>query len=375
MFVLPRYGVGGAEKQLANLIRHRPPEAASIQPWAITFLPTSSDEVASMFERAGVTNVMIDRSSLPFHKFFARLMRTMRDVDPVLVSTFLDSSTGAWGRLAALLTGVPLIVHSDRLLAAEGTRAHLLLRPFLDRRTHRFLPNAGAIAERLVNTGVPREKITVMPNGVNLDQFDPSTVAGMREELGIASDAVVLGFLGRFAPQKRVDLLLRAVANLDVEHRPDNLLLAGDGSTMPEARSIVEGNEWLRGATRFLGTIDDTPAFLASIDYLVLPSDSEGLPNVVLEAMAMAKPVISTSVSDVPALVEDTGIIVNPSQEAELTDAIRRMQSMDTAERVRLGRQARARVEQNYSMQQASKRFWDAHLSLIADRATRVRKR
>lgn len=365
VFVLPHYGVGGAEKQLANLIHHRPARARSVEPRTITFLPTSSAEVAGMFERAGAENTLVDRSSQSFPSFFLNLVRVMRGMKPLMVSTFLDSSVGAWGRLAALLTGVPLIVHSDRLLATEGSRAHFMLRPHLDRRTKRFLPNAQAIADRLVSDGVPREKIIVMPNGVDLERFDPYGATGMRAELGIGAGSTVLGYLGRFAPFKRVDLLLEAVAGLAEENRPDHLLLAGDGPTMNQAREIVQGNEWLMSATRFLGTVDDTPRFLATIDYLVLPSESEGLPNVVLEAMAMAKPVISTSVSDVPALVADTGMIVPPSNLSELAGAITAMQNLSDSERATLGARARTRIEAEYSIQVAAGRFWDAHLDLI----------
>lgn len=367
-FVLPHYGVGGAEKQLANLIRHRPPEAASMDIRTVTFLPTSSPEVEAMFERAGAVNTLVDRSTLSFPRFFLRLLSVMREQNPMLVSTFLDSSVGAWGRLAALLTGVPLIVQSDRLLATEGTRAHYLLRPHLDRRTDRFLPNATAIAERLVNDGVPHEKIVVMPNGVDLEVFDPVRVEGLRTEFGIPDGAVVLGYLGRFAPFKRVDLLLEALARLDEADRPDYVLLAGDGPTMPQARAIVEGDEWLKSATRFLGTIDDTPRYLATLDYLVLPSESEGLPNVVLEAMAMGKPVISTAVSDVPRLVGEAGFIVKPSDLHELQGAIRSMQSLTAAEREQLGQLARTRIEKEYSIEVAAKRFWDAHLGLVERR-------
>ncbi|MFA5552762.1 MAG: glycosyltransferase, partial [Trueperaceae bacterium] len=237
VFVLSQYAVGGAEKQLANLIRHRPPNARNMKITTVTFLPTASTEVEGMFEAARAVNVLVNRRDRTFPGFFLELMRVLRRVNPVIVSTILDSSVGAWGRLAAVLAGVPTIVHSDRLLNAEGTRAHYLLRPFLDRRTARFLPNAKAIAERLMEDGVPGSKIVVMPNGVDLKLFDPEAAVSSRSTWELPSDATILGYLGRFAPQKRVDLLLQALLKLPPQERPDYVILGGDGPTMPLARS------------------------------------------------------------------------------------------------------------------------------------------
>lgn len=369
VFVLPHYGVGGAEKQLANLILHRPPSAKSMDVHVITFLPTASSDVESRFETAGAVNTLIDRSSQSFPMFFVQLVRALRALRPVLVSTILDSSVGAWGRLAAVLTGVPLIVHSDRLLATEGSRVHYLLRPYLDKRTDRFLPNATAIADRLVAAGVPRARIEVMPNGVDLAMFDPSTTSSNRTMLGIPEDAVVLGYLGRFAPFKRVDLLIEALSRLDPMDRPDFVVLAGDGPTMPNVQDAVSNDPWFKAHCKFLGTINDIPSFLATIDYLVLPSESEGLPNVVLEAMAMKRPVVSTRVSDVPILIGDTGFIVEPSDADALASAILAMQSLGPSGRNELGNQARKRIERGYSIEVASRRFWDAHTDLINARA------
>lgn len=365
VFVLSKYSVGGLEKQLANLIAHRPERARHVEVHAITLQAPRSAEVQRRFDDAGVQTTLVDRDELDFPRFFFGLVRAMRRIRPSIVSTLLDSSAGAWGRLAAWLTRVPVIVHSDRLLATEGTRAHYLVRPLMDRVTDRFLPNAHAIEERLVASGIPRRKIRVMPNGVDLSVFDPGSARDLRSDWGLAQDATVAGYLGRIAPLKRVDLLLRAVQNLPEESRPDAIVLAGEGSSMPEIRELVADDPWLERHCRFLGSIDDTAGFLASIDYLVLPSESEGLPNVVLEAMAMARPVIATTVSDVPVLVADTGLLVPPSDMGALAEAIADMQLRGHDARRELGRRARQRIEDEYDIVKSAERFWDAHLELL----------
>jgi glycosyltransferase involved in cell wall biosynthesis len=368
VFVLSKYSVGGLEKQLANLLLHRPERARHVEIHTITLQAARSDEVQRRFERAGAVNTLVNREELSFPRFFLGLLGAMRRLRPVAVSTLLDSSAGAWGRLAAWLTRVPVIVHSDRLLATEGTRAHYLLRPFLDRVTDRFLPNAHAIADRLVETGVARDKIRVMPNGVDLDVFDPASAASLRADWGIGEDATVVGYLGRFAELKRVDLLLEAATRLPEADRPDLLVLAGDGPTLPRIRATIDADPWLARHVRLLGSIDDTPAFLRSIDYLVLPSESEGLPNVVLEAMAMGRPVVATRVSDVPVLVSDTGLLVPPSDGEALAGALADMQARGREGREALGRAARARIEAEYDIVTSAARFWDAHLELLPGR-------
>lgn len=365
VFVMSKYAVGGLEKQLAALIEFRPERARGYEVHTITLGAARSPDVQRRFEAAGAHNTLVDRASLPFPLFFLRLVRTMVRLRPVLVSTLLDSSVGAWGRLAAWLARVPVIVHSDRLLATEGTRVHYLLRPFLDRVTDRFLPNAEAIAERLVADGISRDKIRVMHNGVDLATFDPASVPDLRSAWGVPESACVLGYLGRFAPQKRVDLLLDALSSLPIDQRPDYVVMAGTGSTFDEIEERIGADPWLAARCRLLGATDDAPGFLKSIDYLVLASDSEGFPNVVLEAMAMGKPVVATSVSDVPYLVGDAGRVVPPGDAAALAAAVGELQRMGPEERRRLGARARARIEAEFDIVVRSERFWDAHLDLL----------
>jgi glycosyltransferase involved in cell wall biosynthesis len=366
-FVLSKYSVGGMEKQLANIIAHRPERARAWDVHTITLGAVRSHEVEQMFEAAGATNTLVDRQQLGFPRFLIRLVGAVRRLRPMVVSTLLDSSVGAWGRLAAYLTGVPVIVHSDRLLATEDSRAHRAMRPYLDRVTDRFLPNAHAIADRLVSQGVPREKIRVVHNGVDLRVFDPDRVARSRSAWGIDDDATVLGYLGRFAPLKRVELLLEGVRRLPEAERPDFVVLAGDGPTMASVRAIAEADPWLRAHCRFIGSTDDSAGFLANVDYLVLPSESEGLPNVVLEAMAMRRPVVATAVSDVEYLIGDCGFVARPGDPASLAEALRSMQVLASDARLALGRRARQRVEREFDIVKSAERFWEAHLELVPD--------
>ncbi len=368
LFVMASYAVGGTELQLASLIANRPGWAERYALESITFLPPRSADVAERFGALGVVNTLIDREQTSFPRFFTRLLAQVRRSRPDVLHAMLDSSTGAWGRLAGVVARVPAIVQSDRSIVEEGTSTHFRLRPFLDRRTKRFLPNAHAIAERLMRSGVPADRITVVPSGVDLGRFAPDAVRGTGR-FRRHHDDVVAGFVGRFHAVKRIDLLLRAVASLPEGARPDRLVLAGDGPEAPAVREQVAADPWLREHVELIGTCTDVPAFLAETDYLVLSSEVEGAPNAVIEAMAMRRPVVATRVSDVPSIVGETGLLAEPGDVASLAAAIAAMQGLSGEARAALGADARLRVEREYDVKVVAERFWEAHRQLLPDRS------
>jgi len=369
VFVLSQYAVGGAEKQLAALLAHRPGWSQALDVRTVTFMPPASREMVARYAALGVPNTEVSRPETTFLGFFISLLREFRELRPAIVHTLLDHSTGTWGRLAAWILRVPVIMMSDLSLGEVGGRVHFALRPFLDRITHRFLPNAEAIADRLVATGVPRRKITVIPCGVDLQAFDPRRVndarAERRRDWGVPAEATVAGYLGRFTPVKRIDVLIEALLALPRAERPDYVVLGGDGPTMPLVRSLVDTDPWLKDRCRLLGTIHDTPEFLTAIDYLVLPTEVEGMPNVVLEAMAMLRPVVSTRVSDIPGIIDGAGVVAEPGNVTAMAEALQVMQRSSAEERREMGETGRRRVERDFDIEVVAERFWREHAALL----------
>lgn len=365
-FVLNSLTMGGAEAQLAALVAARPDYARAAKLHIVTMLPNNSPVIEERFRAEGVTWTLIDRTALSFPRFFWRLYRTIRHTRPQIVHTLLRGSTSTWGCLAARLAGVPYVFHSDLSLDPEAhmTRLQKVLQPVVDRMTTRFLPNAEAIAEKHLRSGVPAHKVLVVPNGVDLSRFAPDKAVSARTQWNIPDSAVVAGFLGMFRPEKRPGLLFDALLTLPESERPDYVVMAGDGPLMPELRQRVADHPWLQQRCRLLGVVEDTPAFLAGIDYLVLCSDTEGLPNAVLEAMAMNKPVVATSVSDVHKLIEGVGFLAEPGDAASLAAALGKMQQLTPEARYAMGEVGRARALERYEMKRAAQLFWDAHLDI-----------
>lgn len=361
IFVIPSYAVGGMELQLASLIANRPQWAHDYELQTTTLLPPRSTEIAERYDLLGVQNTLVNRQELAFPAFLFRLIKHFKKESPAIVHALLDSSAGAWGRLAAVLAGVPSIIQSDRSIEVSGTRSHRLFRPFLDRRTARFLPNAHAIAERISNAGVDSKRITVIPSAVDLHRFRPSPL-GNRE-----ANELVAGFVGRFDPVKRLDILLEALMRVEPHSRPGKVILVGDGPEMENVKSIIANEPWLRKHVELLGRQSDVPAILNGVDYLVHSSEVEGAPNAVIEAMAMGRPVVATRVSDVPRIVGDTGILANPGDVESLANAISRMQILSAGKRKELGERAREKIKREYDIVPIAELFWEAHRALLPD--------
>ncbi len=207
----------------------------------------------------------------------------------------------------------------------------------------------------------PRE-ITVIHNGIALDAYagpgsdenGTGPRAAARADLGIPGSAVVVGTIGRIAAQKNLELFLEMASRLvRAPGAAERLrfVVAGDGP----ARGELEASASARGLGRhviFTGACEDVPRMMSAIDLFVLSSDAEGLPNAVMEAMAAGRAVVATSVGGTEELVADgiCGHLVPPGDAAALTEHVGRL-LWDPRARREMGRQGRARVEREFSVE------------------------
>ncbi|HEV8335219.1 MAG TPA: GT4 family glycosyltransferase PelF [Candidatus Polarisedimenticolia bacterium] len=174
---------------------------------------------------------------------------------------------------------------------------------------------------------VPPERIKVIPNGVDAARFTPPLFpAAIRPELGIPPGAPLVGLIGRITAQKRVDIFLEAARRVSEKLPGARFLIVGKGELM-EAMRRKTSQLGLDDLAIFTGGRDDVPDLLAALDLLVLCSDDEGLPNVILEAMAARKPVVATDVGACRELVAEgvTGHLVARRDSEALAAAILRV--------------------------------------------------
>jgi glycosyltransferase involved in cell wall biosynthesis len=218
---------------------------------------------------------------------------------------------------------------------------------------------------------VPPDKLRVIHNGIDASLYvsSPQQRQVWREKWNIPQDALVFGSAGRLTSVKRYDLALDAFAQL--AHKNDHVyfVLAGDGELLQPLTQQAEALQ-IADRVRFLGYQSEIAGFLNMLDVFVLSSDSEGLPNVLLEAAAMDLPAISTAVGGVPALLDGTGILVPPNSVDSFAEAMRAMLS---AEQRKLYSQKNPSIIQRFDMSHTAGEYKALYDELLERRQNRVR--
>ena len=204
--------------------------------------------------------------------------------------------------------------------------------------------------EQSLACGVPDNRCILIENAVDITEFARTmSPFEARARLGENSTRPVIGAVGRLSVEKGFDILIQAADQLLSEGHDFEVWIVGEGDQREPLQSLID--RLGRGdKIRLLGYRTDTIEVYQAMDIYALSSLREGLPNVVLEAMALGIPVAATRIAGVPLLVQDgqNGLMVEPGSKADLANALGRLLS-DSDLRAKLGREARATVEAGYS--------------------------
>jgi len=263
-----------------------------------------------------------------------RLARLFGDLGVDLVHTH-SSKAGILARAAARIAGVPRVVHTVHGWSFNDTQPafvqglYAALERWAARGTDRIVTVSTLNVDKGLALGIgERAQYRVIHSGIDLAEFRRPRGAGeaVRRELGIAPGQRLVGTVACLKPQKAPLDFVRAAA---LAHRADPTLrfaIAGDGELRAEVESEIRAHG-MQGAVRLLGWRRDVPEILAALDLFVLTSRFEGLPRVVLQAMAAGVPVVATAVDGTPEVVHDgeTGLLVPPADPQEAAVAILRM--------------------------------------------------
>lgn len=270
-----------------------------------------------------------------------------------------------WGAfdavLAARMKRFPHHVHhedgfnldeADKQLA----RRRFLRRMCLPRVQHLIVPSSRLESLARSSWKVPEDKLSLIPNGVDVKRFCPQPVEvrhEVRRELGIPLNAHVIGTVAGYRPVKRLDRLIRAAANLAPGDQETHLVLIGDGSERLALEALATEHMPPGGRVHFLGFRNDLPRLYAALDVFALTSASEQQPISLLEAMSSGLPAVCTDVGDIRATLGPLchESVCDPDAhdlEAQLTAALQRLLG-DPSLGKSLGAEARKRVKESYS--------------------------
>jgi glycosyltransferase involved in cell wall biosynthesis len=204
-----------------------------------------------------------------------------------------------------------------------------------------------------VTLGYADEKMVVIPNGFDLDEFkpDPGARESVRQELGIPPEGLVVGIVSRFHPHKDLQTFVEAARRMRARRDDTHFILCGDGLTWenPELAGWIEG-AGLSAHCRLLGKRNDVARLQASFDIGCLSSCGEAFPLVVGEAMACGVPCVVTDVGDSALIVGETGRVVPPRDPAALAHALCELGAMGRHGRLQLGTTARDRIARLFSL-------------------------
>jgi glycosyltransferase involved in cell wall biosynthesis len=366
-YVIGELGKGGAEYQLHELLRHL--DRTLFAPEVIVL--SEGGYWSEPIRRLGVPLTALPRrGSADLGRLRGRRAR-LRALAPHVLHTILWPGN-TYGRLAAAGLGIPVVIAAERNVILRP-RWQMLTERALDRMTDAYLVNSQTIATVLAERErLPRAKIRVIPNGIDLDALPPFTLDRRpgRRAAGLAPDRRVVAQVGRLAPQKDYPTFLAAAAEIAGAAPDVDFLVVGEGAERPALEALVE-RLGLGGRVRFTGLRHDVPALLAGVDVLALTSTYEGFPNAVMEAMAMGAVPVVTDVGGCRELVvpDETGVIVAPGDPGAVARAV--LALLAEPERARRWAAAgRRRLEAEFGVRAMAARTTDAYLSLLRARGT-----
>jgi glycosyltransferase involved in cell wall biosynthesis len=363
---------GGTEKHLAQLVERLPPQTFKC---SIVAFDLGANPLLDKVRDSGVPVIHVPVGREYVLNAWLRavqLSRLLRTLQPDIVQTF-HQKADTYGAIIARLSGVRHIVSSKRDTGALRAPRHLFLNRRLRSLFERVIVVADAVGSAVMtNDKIERARIVRIYNGVDVQEFAPSTpaeAAESRRRLGITADDFVVGMVAGFRPEKNHDILFDGASRALAAIPTLKILAVGGGPLLDHYRRVAEAGP-LRGRVVLTGEVRHVTPYLACMDVGCLVSGSnEGFSNAVLEMMAAGLPMIVTDVGgNAEAVVHgDNGIVIPPLDAAALLRALVDCYS-DRARRAAMGRRARQLVKEKFSLQRMCDDHAKLYLSLCKPR-------
>ena len=352
-FLAGTLGRGGAERQLIYMIRGLKGIGVSTRVLSLTSGEALEDEIRSL--GVEVESIRGTKGSRP--RKLVQIIQSLRR-EPAHIVQGVHFYTNLYAAAAARVLGIKEVgaIRSNLSfdLQANGNWGSIQLRS-----PRHLITNSAASQKLAIARGISANRIHLLPNVVDLN--------GGSYERRKANGEVQILFVGRLTEEKRADRFLRVVSKV-VRSSPQlhvRAAIAGDGPLRPRLQELAKTLGLDGGRLQLLGERKDMSALYRESDVVMLTSDMEGTPNVLLEAMAHGLPVAATRVGGVPEIVgTDRGLVVDPDDEEGLAKATLRLVS-DPALRTALGRGGYEYVTRFHSVARLPERLMNIYQNVL----------
>ena len=321
LLIIDDASMGGGQKHLLLLAQNIDKSKFSVE--------VACEEKGFLVDELTKINIPVHPikiSNWPSLKSFFTLAKIIHNVNPFIIHSH-GGTAGFYSRICSLTKkkiGVVHTYHGIHYLNFEKNLSKYIFR-FIDRALLPLTDRIICVAKNdfdlgLRNGVLKKDKSAIIKNGINIEQFASENIPADQKE------NIIVGSVGRLHTQKGYEFLIKSAGKILDVHPNVRFVIAGDGEIRNELSQLTK-SAGVENYFTFLGNQNDIPAILKQFDIFVLPSLWEGLPLVLLEAMAAKKPIIATGVNGISEIIESgkTGILVPPRDSEKLADAINRM--------------------------------------------------
>jgi len=319
--VVPDIGIGGLSKVVVDISRNIDKKKYNVSVYAIR---KCAEEFTNDLINDGINVAhVLKLNQKQGYTAFLNIANYLRRVKADIIHTH---NTAAFidGTIGAIIARVPVRIHTDHARLYPDKRRYLIAEKILSKHVETIVAVSEHTKQDLIKyQGIEENKISVIPNGIDLGETKNIDPDEKKRELGINNASPIIGLGVRLEEQKGLKYLIRAMPGI-LKYVPGTVcLIAGEGSK----RKALEEEVYKLGisdSVKFIGVRRDMMEIVQIMDVYVLPSIWEGLPLVILEAMAMKRPIVATAVGGTPTAIKDgvTGILVESENESALSTAI-----------------------------------------------------
>lgn len=309
-------------------------------------------------------------------KAFFAMWKILKKVKPSIVHTH-SSKAGLLGRIAAKITGIPIIVHTPHGHVFFGyfgplkTKVFIILEKLASRITDKIIALTNREKEDHIKFNIaPEEKFLVIHSGIELNEFKEITLdekLKFKRELGIPENSSIIGTVGRLVPVKGPEYLLEAARIIIAKYPDIYIIFTGDGPLLQSLERKAQEMA-INKNIGFLGWRNDIAKIIAIYDVFALPSLNEGMGRVLVEAMALGKPIVASDVGGIPDLVThgENGFLVSPREPEQLAKYIQILLE-DRDRREKMG-QAGREIVRNFSNEKMIEKIVALYKELITQK-------